>query len=63
MKLHWFKQSLLQMVDEYESLNVVYQSDGHPISFYSVVLEFCSKVSGRLGNGVCRTSCSAVRVS
>jgi len=51
------------MVDEYESLNVVYQSDGHPISFYSVVLEFCSKVSGRLGNGVCRTSCSAVRVS
>jgi len=33
-----------------------------PFSWYSVVLGYCSKVSGRLGNIFCRTSLSAVQV-
>ena len=62
MKLHAFKLSLLRIVDTYESLNAVYQSDAHPIFIIFCCLGFSGKVSCRLGNVVCRTSLSAVRV-
>jgi hypothetical protein len=31
LKFHGFKMSLLLIVDNYESLNEVYQSEGHPM--------------------------------
>jgi hypothetical protein len=45
LKLHGFKLSMLLIVDKYESLNVVYQLEGHPTFTIFVLFEnFAAKL-------------------